>query len=165
MKKIIRFIACGLVVFITCCLMAPASVGAASQTQESRIISDYIEYLEDGSSFHIVIKETVDVSSRSTYTKSGEKSVTYRDADGVGNFTFTLYGSFQFIPGSSAACTSSSYSIDIYDANWENTTANAYALGNQAIGDATFNEKIFLVTTDIQDVHLTITCNAYGTLS
>lgn len=165
MKKIIRFIACGLVVFITCCLMAPASVGVASQTQESRIVSDYYEYLDDGSYFHIVITETVDASSRSTYTKSGEKSVTYRDADGVGNFTFTLYGSFQFIPGSSAACTSSSYSIDIYDANWENTTANAYALGNQAIGDATFKEKIFLITTDIQDVHLTITCTAYGTLS
>lgn len=165
MKKIIRFIACGLVVFITCCLIAPASVGVASQTQEARIVSDYIEYLEDGSYFHIVITETVDTSSRSTYTKSGEKSVTYRDENGVGKFTFTLYGTFQFIPGSSAACTSSSYSVNIYDAAWENTAASATTSGNHALGDATFKEKALFITTNIQDVHVTLTCTAYGTLS
>ena len=91
--------------------------------------------------------------------------MTYYDADNNALWDFTVYGTFQFIPGSSAGCVSSSYSINIYDSSWENSYASASKSGNQAIGDATFKKKVLNITTNIEDVHLVLTCSAYGTLS
>ncbi|MBE5929805.1 MAG: hypothetical protein E7268_01940 [Lachnospiraceae bacterium] len=166
MKKHYLSIVCSLLTLFTFTVSAPVQAEAALQVPDSQVVSEHIETLDDGSYFLITITE--DISScdtRSTQTKSGSKCMTYYDADNNALWDFTVYGTFQFIPGSSAGCVSSSYSINIYDSSWENSYASASKSGNQAIGDATFKKKVLNITTNIEDVHLVLTCSAYGTLS
>lgn len=165
MKKLLSFITCSL--FMLLIIISPnASLAEAGTiTQDSRIVSDSVEVFEDGSYLHIIVIEDNISSSRATQTTSGSKHVTYYDTDNVARWKFTVHGTFQFIPGSSAACTSSSYSVDIYDSSWENTAASASTLGNQAIGDATFTKKVLSIPTQTRNTRVVLTCNAYGTLS
>lgn len=165
MKKMLLSIVCSFLTLFTFTVSTPVHAMATLQVSNPQIVSEYIETLEDGSYFHVIITEDTSSISRSTQTISGSKYTTYHDSNGTALWTFTIYGTFQFIPGSSAGCVSSSYSINIYDSNWESSYANASKSGNQAIGDATFKEKAFLITTNIRDVHLVLSCSAYGTLS
>ncbi len=169
MKKNFFPITCSLIALLTVVLTSPQPAEATSQFSRSSgsyVTSEYIECLEDGSYFHVTISEEETSSlSRSVQTKSGSKKTTYYDANNTALWDFTLYGTFQYTPGSSAACTSSSYSFNIYDNSWENSYASASKSGNQAIGDATFIKEVLFVTTNIEDVHLVLTCSAYGTLS
>lgn len=166
MKKIFLSVACSLLTLFVFTISVPVQAEAALQVPDSQIVSEYIETLEDGSYFHVIItKDTSSSISRSTQTISGSKYTTYHDPNGTALWKFTVHGSFQFIPGSSAGCVSSSYSLNIYNSSWENSYASASKSGNQAIGDATFKKKVLLVTTNIEDVHLVLTCSAYGTLS
>lgn len=165
MKKIFMSVACSLLTLFAFTVSTPVQAMATLQVPNPPIVSEYIETLEDGSYFHVIITEDASSISRSTQTISGSKYTTYHDSNGTALWTFTIYGTFQFIPGSSAGCVSSSYSINIYDSSWENSYASASKSGNQAVGDATFKKKVLLVTTNIEDVHLVLTCSAYGTLS
>lgn len=166
MKKIILTLMCGFFSLLTVALTSPTQAEAASKDSDSRIVSDYIETLEDGSYFHVTVSELAFPSeARSVQTQHGSREITYHDADGVALWKYTLYGTFQFIPGSSASCVSSSYSVDIYDNSWESSYASATKSGNQAIGDATFIKKVLLITTQTENIHITLSCNAYGTLS
>lgn len=166
MKKFILSITCSLFALLSFTLITPSTAEAASQVPDSRIVSEYFEQLEDGSYFHVIISEELTSSvSRSIQTKTGSRKITFYNADGTALWVFTLHGTFQYIPGSSATCTSSSYTINIYDDSWENTAASTTTSGNQAIGDATFIKKVLFITTNIENVHATLTCSAYGTLS
>lgn len=166
MKKNYLSIVCSLLTLFTFTLSAPVQTEAAIQVPDSQIVSEYIETLDDGSYFRITITEDISSSvTRSTQTKSGSKCMEYYNSDGATLWTFTVYGNFQYTPGSSAACTSSSYALNIYDDSWENSYANATKSGNQAIGDATFKKKVLFITTNIEDVHLVLSCSAYGILS
>ena len=175
MKNFIITTACILISLLTFAFIPATPVNASSTHEETQIVSDYIDILEDGSCFHITITETLPEpttplsrttwSARSTQTKSGAKRVTYYNSNGELAWEFTLYGTFQYIPGSSAACTSSSYSFNIYDSNWENTYASASKRGNQATGNATFKERVLFITTTTENVYAVLSCSAYGTLS
>lgn len=166
MKKMLLSIVCSFLTLFTFTVSAPVQAMATLQVPNPPIVSEYIETLKDGSYFHVIITEDATFSiARSTQTISGSKYTTYHDSNGTALWEFGVHGTFQFIPGSSAGCASSSYSINIYDSNWESTYASASKIGNQATADATFKEKIFLITTNIRDVHLVLTCSAYGTLS
>ncbi len=166
MKKIFLSMACSLLILFSIIISTPIQANASIQRSDSQVVSEYIETLEDGSYFHVIITEEATSSlSRSTQTISGSKHTTFHDSNGTALWKFTVYGTFQYIPGSSAGCVSSSYSINIYDNSWENSYANASKSGNQAIGDATFKKKVLNITTNIEDVHLVLTCSAYGTLS
>lgn len=165
MKKIFLRIICSLFALLIIISANVSLAEATTNTQDSRIISDYIEVLEDGSYYHITVIEDSVSSSRATQTISGSKHMTYYDADNIAQWKFTVHGTFQFIPGSSAGCASSSYSVDIYDSSWKNTAASAYASGNHAIGDATFKKYVLSIPTQTENVSITLTCTAYGTLS
>lgn len=175
MKKYLLLTICSLIILLSVGVVTPTNAEAASHIEKAQLVSECINILDDGSFFHITITESLPetascfsqsmLSTRSTQTKSGSKTVAYYNSDNEVVWEFTLYGTFQYIPGSSAGCVSSSYSINIYDSNWENTYASASKSGNQAIGDATFKEKILFVTTQARNVHVTLSCNAYGTLS
>ncbi len=175
MKKTLISVTGCFILLLSCVFTSPTQVMAASPSDKSQIVSDYIESLEGGSYFRVTITEATPTvtaplvsrstwSSRSVQTKSGSKSIAYYNSDNELAWEFTLHGTFQYIPGSSAACTSASYSISIYDSNWLNSYASSTTNGNQAIGDATFKRKVLFVTTNMEDVHLTLSCNAYGTL-
>lgn len=140
---------------------------ATTQASDSKIISEHIELFDDGSYLHVIISEDNNTSnSRSiTQTKSGSRKTTYYDSDGTALWTFTIYGTFKYTPGANAACTSSSYTVDIYDDSWDNTAATSSINGNQAVGDATFIKKVLFITTQTEHVHLVLTCNIYGQLS
>lgn len=175
MKKYLLSTVCSLILLLSVGMVTPASVEAASHIEKGQLISECINILDDGSFFHITIAESLPetascfsqsiLSARSTQTKSGSKKIAYYNSDNEVVWEFTLHGTFQYTPGSSAGCVSSSYSINIYDSSWENTYASASKSGNQAIADATFKEKILFVTTQARNVHITLSCNAYGTLS
>ncbi|MDD5900502.1 MAG: hypothetical protein PUC73_06350 [Lachnospiraceae bacterium] len=166
MKKIILTLMCGFFALLTVALTSPTQAEAALKDLDSTIVSEYIETLEDGSYFHVIVSELASPSeSRSVQTQRGSREITYHDANGVALWKYTLYGTFQFIPGSSAACVSSSYSVDIYDSSWESSYVSATKSGNQAIGDATFIKKVLLITTQTENIHITLSCSAYGTLS
>lgn len=165
MKKRLYKIICSLTLLFALTLAISTPAKAALQQPDFQIVSEYIEQFEDGAYLHVIISEDVTASnSRSTQSKCGSNKTTYYDADGTALWVFTLHGSFQYTPGVSASCTSSSYSINIYDDNWENTAASAYKSGNQAIGDATFKEKILFITTETENVHTTLSCDSYGNL-
>ena len=165
MKKILSCIICS---FSALLIIISANVSlakAATNEKDSHIISEYIEVLEDGSYYVITVIEDSVSSSRATQTVSGSKHMTYYDAGNIARWKFTVHGTFQFIPGSSATCASSSYSIDIYDSSWINTAANTYPSGNHAIGNATFKKTVLSVPTQTEHASITLTCTAYGTLS
>ena len=165
MKKMLLSIVCSFLTLFTFTASTPVQAMATLQFPNPQIVSEYIETLEDGSYFHVIITEDASSISRSTQSISGSKYTTYHDSNGTALWEFGVHGTFQFIPGSSAGCVSSSYSINIYDSSWENSYASASKSGNQAIGDATFKKKVLLITTNIEDVHLVLSCTAYGTLS
>jgi len=165
MKKMLLSVVCSFLTLFTFIVSAPTPAMANLQVPNPQIVSEYIEILEDGSYFHVIITEDTSSISRSTQSISGSKYTTYHDSNGTALWEFGVHGTFQFIPGSSAGCVSSSYSINIYASGWENTYASASKIGNQAIADATFKKKVLLITTNIEDVHLVLTCSAYGTLS
>ena len=162
MKKILLLLLCSTFFFLT--IVTPAQ--AASPVHDSRNVSDYIETLDDGSYFHVVISEDINTSfARSALTKSGSRTVTYHVADGTAVWQFTLNGTFQFTPGVSSSCISGSYSINIYDSSWENTSASSSTSGNQAIGNATFIKKVLFITTQTENVSVALACDSYGNLS
>lgn len=161
MKRLLLFLLCSAFFFLT--VATPAQ--AASPVRNSRIVSDYVETLEDGSYFHVTISEDITSSfSRSVQTKSGSRIVTYHGADGTAAWQFTLNGTFRFAPGVSSSCSSSSYSISIYDSSWENTSASSSASGNQAIGNATFIKKVLFLTIQTENISVSLACDPYGNL-
>ena len=168
MKKILLSITCSLFAIMTFTLITPTQAKATTMpTTEFQVISEYVERLDDGSYFHVIVSEEPESNdSRSiTQTKSGSRKTTYYDPDGIALWAFTIHGTFKYTPGANAACTSSSYTVDIYDDNWENTAAASSINGNQAVGDATFIKEMLFITTHTEHVHLVLTCNIYGQLS
>lgn len=166
MRRLLLTMVCSVLAFFALVTPIPAKA-ATTQTSDSKIISEHIELFDDGSYLHVIISEDNNTSnSRSiTQTKSGSKSMIYYDANDTMLWKYTLYGTFKYTPGANAACTSSSYTVDIYDDNWENTAAASSINGNQAVGDATFIKEMLFIPTHTEHVHLVLTCNIYGQLS
>jgi len=166
MKKAFQSITYSFFVLLAVALLSPTQAKASIQAPDSKIVTDYIEKLEDGSYYHITISENESSSiSRSIQTRNGSREITYHDPDGVALWKYTLYGTFQYNPGASSTCISSSYTINIYDDNWENTSASSSKSGNRAIGEATFIKKVLFITTHEENVHATLSCDSYGNLS
>ena len=158
--------------FVLCCaffflvLSTPTSAQAASPVHDLNIISSDIKTLEDGSYFRITISENTNSSVLSSIlTKTGSKSFTFYAPDGSTVWQFTLNGTFRFEPGVSSSCSSSSYSISIYDSSWENTSASSSASGNQATGDAVFEKRALFLPIQTENVFVTLSCDPYGNLS
>lgn len=71
----------------------------------------------------------------------------------------------EIVNGKNTVCIDSSYAINITSSSWENSSASSYCSGNQAIGDATFKEKVLFVTMDTRDCHVILSCDKSGNLS
>ena len=163
MKRLL-FILCSACFFLS--FSTPTSAQAASPVHDLKIISSQIKTLEDGSYFCVTISENVSSSVfRSVQTKTGTKNITFYDSDGTAAWQFTLNGTFRFEPGVSSSCSSSSYSISIYDSSWENTSASSSASGNQATGDAVFVKRALFLPIQTENVFVTLSCDTYGNLS
>lgn len=127
----------------------------ASESNESII------YFDDGSYIVTIITES---PSRATKTKSGTKTLSHYNDDNEKLWDATLKGTFTYT-GSSATCTNSTISYNIYNNNWKITSATASKSSNKAIGDIIAKRYVLGIPTKTVEQTITLSCSASGTLS
>jgi hypothetical protein len=156
MKK--RIIALLLTMFL-CFVSIPAS--SESLNSDLQII-----YYPDGS---YVITELIDDSTeslllhnRTTVTKS--KASTYYANTGTKCFTLTVTGTFTY-DGTSATCTSATYSSTIHNNEWSLATGAASHSGNSATATGTFVRKVLGVVVSTKILTVTLSCSPSGEFS
>lgn len=137
----------------------PLSVNA-TETNTSNI---EIEYLEDGSYFEITINE--DFNASRAYTKSGGKSVVYKNSNGDVQWTYTINATFSYNPGVSSTCTGVSDSYSISNDNWHIDSHSCWKSGNTAYGTVTMKYKFLGVTTQTVTKDISLSCDSNGNLS
>ena len=140
------------------------SLSAYAKNSE-QVISEAIEYFEDGSSIVITVIEESPIIRGTSYNKSGSKRCIMKNNSGNEICSFTIHGTFSVNSGSSVTCTATSCSFSITDDAWENDSTSSYCSGNQAIGDATFIRKLLSITIDSKNCHVVLSCDNEGNLS
>lgn len=131
---------------------------------EQTLVSESVEYYEDGSMLVTAVYEVSVLTRTSLYNKAGRKVYEYREADGNILWAFAINGEFQVIEGASVTCTSARSSAAIYDSEWECVTKYAYVSGNQAIAHGEFQRKLLGVVISSRNVDVTLSCDPYGNL-
>lgn len=164
MKKLFAVLLCLLIGCSVLC--APA---AQAQEETGILVSQQVEYLEDGSKIITCVYEEVSnqgiATAATTVTKSGKKTQTVQDSDGDILFTLTVNGTFSVIMGNSCSCTASSYSYTTPGSGWSLKTGSATKSANKAYANATFVKKILGITTQTKTSSVTLTCSINGVLS
>lgn len=140
------------------------SLSAYAKNSE-QVISEAIEYFEDGSSIVITVIEESPIIRGTSYNESGSKRCIMKNNSGNEICSFTIHGTFSVNSGSSVTCTATSCSFSITDDAWENDSTSSYCSGNQAIGDATFIRKLLSITIDSKNCHVVLSCDNEGNLS
>ena len=164
MKRLISML-CSILLVLSCFVFAPCVNAAEDESfEELVLVSENVEYLEDGSFIITTVYEEVVTTRSNLYTKTGTKERVYTDADGNIVWSLTVYGEFQVIEGASVTCTSARSSATIYDSEWECVTQYAYVSGNQAIAHGEFQRKLLGVVISSRTVDVTLSCDPYGNL-
>lgn len=165
-KKIAIFLAAA---FMFAGTVPAVTASAYTETPEmcaEEIVSETVEYFEDGSYLTITVTQEVGgITRASVYEQSGSKYQILRNKDGEELWRFTVHGTFSVNPGVSATCTKASYSSSITESAWELSYASAYASENQAIGNATFVKKQNGKVVETKYSHVGLTCDENGKLS
>lgn len=143
------------IVFLLSVLL-PTQVFAAEPTQTEEII-----YFEDGSYITIVITS---IESRAAYTKTGSRTLTYRNSSGEEQWEAVLRGSFTY-DGTTSSCTSSSCTVTISNTNWYTISKIASKSGNTAKVDLKMGLRFAGSTIDEKSSTITLSCDANGKLS
>lgn len=120
-----------------------------------------ITYIDDLVIETVLTVYEVSAQTRDAQSISASKEVTAKNSAGNVVATFTLHGTFSY-DGSSATCTSASYSKSIVNNTWSFTSARAWANANKANGSYTLTRS-----TNGQTVsdNVTITCSPTGKIS
>ena len=136
-----------------------------SSVNNLELVSETVEYYEDGST--LVISVFVEpVRSRSNlYNRLGRKVYEYRDADGDILWTFAVTGEFRVLEGASVTCISASCSTEIFDEAWVCTRKYAETSGSWAIANGEFERSLLGIVIDRDTVQVSLTCDVYGNLS
>ena len=126
----------------------------------------HTEYYSDGSYVETVISEGISSpgETRGTQTKSGTKYDIFYNANGVSLWRVEITGTFTY-DGSTATCTNVTKATSIYDSAWKVTAESCSKSGNKAMGSFTVKRYVLLVPVQTENVSLTLTCSANGTLS
>lgn len=166
MKKFISIILSIMIVGNICSIATNASTGVINQ-ESQKIISETVEYFDDGSSIVITVAESANtiITRANAYSKSGSKTYTAKNSSGEILWKFIVNGTFSVNTGVSATCISTSYSKSNLASGWSLKTGSSYASGSQAIGDGTFQHKTLFVVTDTKSCHVVLNCDANGNLS
>lgn len=153
------------VLMVLVCLFA-FSITAFAENPISLQSQTYIEEtFEDGSYFVITITEHDMVNTRSTITKSAQKTGKHMDKNGNVLWTITVKGSFTY-NGSTSKCTNSSVSVKSYVSNWTVSGAKAWKSGSTAYASAQGKMKNVLgQTTRTVNKQVSLTCSPSGKLS
>jgi len=162
----VRKLICVLLVALIC-LGTAFGVWAddGSSVNNLELVSETVEYYEDGST--LVISVFVEpVRSRSNlYNRLGRKVYEYRDADGDILWTFAVTGEFRVLEGASVTCISASCSTEIFDEAWVCTRKYAETAGSWAIANGEFERSLLGIVIDRDTVQVSLTCDVYGNLS
>lgn len=153
MKKIASVFLLSLMLFSICSF----NIFAANENSNTSII-----HLDNGA--YLVIEVSEINISRATNTKSGTKSITYKNDDNETMWKATITGTFTYT-GSSATCTKASISYNVYADNWKMKEATASKSGNKAIGDVTAKRYTLGIPVETVEQTFYLTCSATGTLS
>jgi hypothetical protein len=161
MKKVL------ITIFLIICQLISASIPtyATSINVPEFDESTSITYLEDGSYIVTTITSEPNLTRATTFTKTGNKVVSYYDGDDTLLWQYTLFGEFLVESGVSAVCTSATYTQTIYANRWSFSNGQATASGATAYGVGTFKKKVLFVTTSTVDIDISFTCDVYGNLS
>ena len=153
MKRVLSFLFIVLIVF---CVSINACASSDAITT--------VEYFEDGSCIEttIVVKEYI--STYATQVKKVEKSISYKDEDGIVCWKATLTATFRYT-GSSATCTESDVTYTISNSKWKITSATASKSGNTATADVTAKRYTLGIPVETLNRTITMTCSANGTIS
>ena len=164
MKRCISLI-CSILLFFGCFVIVPR-VNAAQYERSGELIlvSETVEYLEDGSSIITSVYEEVVMTRSNLYDKTGSKVYRFRNADGEVLWALTVHGEFQVIEGASVTCTSASCSTSIYNDAWSCTRKSAAPSGSQAVATGQFQKTLLGIVVDTENVNVTLSCDPYGNL-
>lgn len=164
MKKVFAVLLC---LLIGCSVLYTPAAQAQEVTEI--LVSQQVEYLEDGSKIVTCVYEDIAnqgiATAATTVTKSGKKTKTGYDSDGDLNWSLTVHGTFSVVTGSSATCTASSYSYTAPGSGWSLKTGSATKSANKATANGTFVKKVLGITTQTKTASVTLTCSTSGTLS
>ena len=164
MKRCISLI-CSILLFFGCFVIVPR-VNAAQYERSGELIlvSETVEYLEDGSSIITSVYEEVVQTRSNLYTKAGSKIDRYVNTDGEVVWSLTVHGEFRVIEGASVTCTSASCSTAIYNDAWRCTRKSAAPSGSQAVANGVFEKTLLGIVISTKNVNVTLSCDPYGNL-
>ena len=131
---------------------------------EQTLVSESVEYYEDGSMLVTAVYEVTVLTRTSLYNKAGRKVYEYREADGNILWAFAVNGEFRVIEGASVTCTSASCSTSIYNDAWRCTRKSAAPSGSQAVANGVFEKTLLGIVLSTENVNVTLSCDPYGNL-
>lgn len=123
-----------------------------------------VECFDDGSYIETTIVLEEYVSTYATQVKKMQKSITYKDSDGIVCWSATLTATFRYT-GSSATCTESDVTYTVSNSKWKITSATASKSGNTATADVTAKRYTLGIPVETLNRTITMTCSANGTIS
>ena len=140
------------------------NISIPSNAQVPITSSFEVDYLGDGLYGITTYEISNDFSTYATSTKTATKKYTIQNSDGENLAMFKLRATFSY-NGSSATCTSATYSTEIYDDNWSFTEASATKSGGTATGTFTAKCVKFFITVQKVEKTITLTCDKNGNIS
>ena len=159
MRKSLSFLLAVIMVF------SVFSISAYAEESSDVVISETIEYLEDGCYIvSTLVVEAENTLARTTYSKTGSRTSVLYISDSEKMVTLKLTATFSYT-GSSATCTAASTSYTIHVDSWKVTSATATKSGNKATGEFTSKHYVMLIPVQTINSTITITCSNSGTLS
>jgi len=152
-----------------CCLFTisfiPSFIVSASET----VTAKSIEYFEDGTICETIIEENTSspvggVLTRSAPTKSGTKTVIYKNSSGATLWSVKVSASFTY-NGTSSSCTSVSCTAASSNTNWRISSKSSNRSGNT--GTVSAAAKLYSGSTVKQTVtrRVSLSCSKNGVLS
>lgn len=163
-KKIIKLLSVGLISYLL--FATPVFANAQTLLPLSNIASSTeIEMLDNGDYITTTMTEYSDISStRSANTKTGSKTVTYRNSNDDILWSFTVTGTFSY-NGTTSSCTKSTCSYNIKSSAWKNPSTSSSKSGNTASGTITIKQyRLGLAVNSITRT-VNLSCNKNGVLS
>lgn len=130
---------------------------ASDSTQEN------VEYLENGDYIETTI--TIEPTLTRASTRSGSKTVTYKNSAGTAMWSITVSASFSYTSGKSSKCTSASGSATTYSSNWKVSSPGTSRSGNKATSTATGSHYSGSSFVASYTRSATLSCDTYGNLS
>lgn len=146
---------------------APCKAAAADDfvPEGQVLVSQTTQTLANGNIVTVTVSESPVSTYASSFAKSGSKTYTFCKSDGTVLWTFTVNGVFTVTTGVSSVCTEATYSYTIYNSVWQFGSASATRSGNKAVGNGSFDRKLFSFVLETQTCEVVLTCDTNGNLS